>query len=151
MKHITVSAVLTAVLLAVALMTAAAVPVFADDYDKPIELPLILADEETKAPATQKPTAAPPTTAAPTAAPTTVTQTTAPTPSVLCGDINGDKIVNVKDATLVQRYLADLMEFDDRQQKAASVIGDKVTVDTVTEIQKFSVDLSTNPRIGTYI
>ena len=110
MKHISVSAVLTAVLLAVALMTAAAVPVFADDYDKPIELPLILADEETKAPATQKPTAAPPTTAAPTAAPTTVTQTTAPTPSVLCGDINGDKIVNVKDATLVQRYLADLME-----------------------------------------
>ena len=48
MKHISVSAVLTAVLLAVALMTAAAVPVFADDYDKPIELPLILADEETK-------------------------------------------------------------------------------------------------------
>ena len=56
-----------------------------------------------------------PTTVTTTTKPTTVTTTTKPTtattvtePTGILGDVNGDGIVNVKDATLIQKYAAEM-------------------------------------------
>jgi type I pullulanase len=73
-----------------------------------------------------------------TAEPTTVQPTTqAPTvPKYKIGDVNRDGDMSIKDATLIQKFLARLEELDEEQQQLADVNGDKnVTIKDATKIQ----------------
>ena len=90
-----------------------------------------------------KPTTAPvPTTTAP--VPTTtapVPTTTAPVPTttaphVVLGDVDGDGSLTVKDATYIQKYLAEFAEYSSISLKVADVDGDgRISVKDATEIQ----------------
>lgn len=59
----------------------------------------------------------------------------------LLGDVDLDGDVNVKDATLLQRYLADLVELNEIQMILANVEGTGITVTSVTWIQKYAAEL----------
>ena len=53
------------------------------------------------------------------------------------GDVNKDGVLNIKDATAIQKYLAKLMEFGDDQIALADINGDNdVNIKDVTHIQK---------------
>ena len=57
-------------------------------------------------------------------------------------DVNLDGKVSIDDATLIQKYMADLEELKDNQIKIADCNADgDITIDDVTLIQKFLVDL----------
>lgn len=63
---------------------------------------------------------------------------------VTIGDVNDDGLVNVKDATLIQKYIVDSVEFTERQIYAADIFATgKISVLNTTEIQKYSVGLVT--------
>lgn len=56
------------------------------------------------------------------------------------GDVNLDGTVNVSDATLLQKYIADIETLSDEQSKVSDVNGDgTISVYDVTEIQKIAV------------
>ena len=56
---------------------------------------------------------------------------------ILSGDVNNDGIVNVIDATEIQKYLAGIVEFNDFQMKVADYNGDStVSIIDATNIQK---------------
>ena len=96
-------------------------------------------------PTTAKPTEAPTTTPAPTPAPTTaVPETTAaPVPSFKTGDVNRDNNISIKDATLIQKYIARLETLDDEQKKLADVNGDNnVSIKDATKIQHIIAKLA---------
>lgn len=64
------------------------------------------------------------------------------TPSTLKGDVDGDGVVTVVDATLVQKYVVKLSTLTDSQIKIADVNGDgEISVADATEIQKIAVKL----------
>ncbi len=70
----------------------------------------------------------------------------------LVGDVNMDGKVNIKDATLVQKYAADLLELDEVPLKLADVNTDtRVNVKDATAIQKAIADIKTSFVIGDYI
>lgn len=58
------------------------------------------------------------------------------------GDVNGDKSIDVFDATLVQKYIVENAELTGEQKIIADVNNDN-TVDALdaTEIQKYSSDM----------
>lgn len=61
-----------------------------------------------------------------------------PSDKLARGDVNGDGIVNISDATEIQRYVARLISLSDKQLEAADVDGDgKVTINDATMIQKY--------------
>ncbi|MBQ3073977.1 MAG: hypothetical protein IJD19_04885 [Ruminococcus sp.] len=63
-------------------------------------------------------------------------------------DLNGK--VDVRDATLIQKAIADLATLDELQAGVANVIvADALNVKDATEIQKWIADLSDNELIGT--
>ena len=65
------------------------------------------------------------------------------------GDANEDDSVNVKDATLIQKYAASLLQLSDEQFSAADVNDDrKVNVKDATAIQKYSAGIETGFPIG---
>lgn len=90
----------------------------------------------TQAP-TEAPTQAP--TEAPTQAPTTQVQPTDPTTAeYLSGDVDLNNIVNIYDATYIQRYLVEIDKFSELQMLAGDVNGDDiVNIYDVTEIQRY--------------
>lgn len=58
------------------------------------------------------------------------------------GDVDCDKNITIKDATLIQKYLADLENFSYLQQRTSEVDGDdKITIKDATMIQKYVADL----------
>lgn len=58
------------------------------------------------------------------------------------GDVNGDSDVSIDDVTLIQKYIANMYDFDSEQLKIADVTGDgDVSIDDVTKIQKFIAGL----------
>lgn len=60
----------------------------------------------------------------------------------MIGDVNGDGKVTIDDATLVQKAIAELIELDDTQKKAADTNSDgKITIDDATMIQKYIAEL----------
>ena len=62
--------------------------------------------------------------------------------SYILGDVNGDGGVTIDDVTLIQKYLASMVELDSKQLKAADVTGNgDVSIDDVTKIQKFIAGL----------
>lgn len=60
------------------------------------------------------------------------------------GDVNLDGTVNIDDVTLIQKYIANMSEFDSEQLKAADVTGDNdISIDDVTAIQKYLAGMIT--------
>ena len=89
----------------------------------------------TSAPATQKPTSAP-ATQKPTSAPATQRPTYDPS-KLFLGDVDGDGLVTIFDATKTQRYLAGLSTIDDTHKPCADVDKDKIiTIFDATAIQR---------------
>lgn len=57
---------------------------------------------------------------------------------LLTGDVNGDKIVNISDATLIQKHIAQLVKLEGDLLAAADANGDGlVTIDDATAVQKY--------------
>ncbi len=62
--------------------------------------------------------------------------------SVVYGDVNGDGYVSIDDATLVQKYIADIIDFTDDQVAAADTDHDgDISISDVTRIQKYVADI----------
>lgn len=63
-------------------------------------------------------------------------------PEYTLGDVNADGKINIDDATLIQKYIAESEEFTDVQFLAADTTKDgKITVDDVTMVQKYAANL----------
>lgn len=79
-------------------------------------------------------------------------ETTAPTEPVaigILGDSNSDGKVNVKDATQIQKSVADLITLDETQTILSDVDSNtKVNVKDATAIQKFVAGMETGFKIG---
>lgn len=72
-------------------------------------------------------------------------------PSVLCGDVDGNGVVNVKDATAIQKFIADI-PVSAFNESAADVDGNAaISVKDATAIQKWIAALLPNSNIGKYI
>lgn len=60
----------------------------------------------------------------------------------LIGDVNGDGNIDITDATIVQKYAAEMVEFTDMQKKAADTNHDgNVDVTDATLIQKYVAEM----------
>ena len=58
------------------------------------------------------------------------------------GDVNQDGQVTIEDATLLQKFIAELVTFNEDQKRAADTNGDgQIRIDDVTEIQKYVAEL----------
>ena len=65
-----------------------------------------------------------------------------PKEEIVIGDVNGDGKIDINDATLIQKYLADLEKLTDEQKAAADVNGDgKIDINDATLIQKYVAEL----------
>lgn len=66
------------------------------------------------------------------------------------GDANCDGVVNVKDATAIQKHLADIIKLSDTGLILCNFINKEtpLTVRNATEIQKFCADIRTFEKIG---
>ena len=84
--------------------------------------------------------------------PTTPDETEPSEPLVdkgILGDVNGDGKVNIKDATMIQKFAAKLMELTDAEFIRADVNADaKVNIKDATAIQKFVAKMETGLAIG---
>lgn len=70
----------------------------------------------------------------------------------LYGDVDESSVVDIKDATLIQKYLAGMVEFSEIQQEAANVVTDrKVNIKDATAIQKWLAGLDVFAIISTPI
>lgn len=68
--------------------------------------------------------------------------------TVLMGDTDFSGKVNIKDATLIQKYIAKIVEFDGKTEFAANVISkDKLNVKDATAIQKFVAKIDVDAEI----
>ena len=64
-------------------------------------------------------------------------------PEYPLGDVNSDMIVNIDDATQIQKYLVELISLDETQIKNADIDSDGiVSVRDATEIQKYLIGIS---------
>ncbi len=62
--------------------------------------------------------------------------------SIRHGDVDDDKLITMTDVVYLQRYIAKLIRFDDKQQKCADVNHDgEITMLDVTTMQKFIAKL----------
>ncbi len=63
----------------------------------------------------------------------------------LLGDVNGDGEVTIDDATAIQKYVADMTEFDDARFSAADVNNDgDLTIDDAILVQKYVAEMITS-------
>ncbi len=70
----------------------------------------------------------------------------------LLGDANLDSKINIKDATVIQKYAANIVEFSEEQcVRADSNEDSKVNVKDATAIQKFLAGIDVPYRIGEYL
>ena len=68
---------------------------------------------------------------------------------IILGDADGDKKVKIADATVIQRFLADMDTLDADCRKAADVNGDNIiNIADATLIQKYLADMKTGYNIG---
>lgn len=101
---------------------------------------------------TTEPTTAPVPTTEPTTAPITTEPTTVPPVSVILGDSNGDNLVTVADATLIQKVAAGFETLTDKYVKAADVDSNgTINIKDATLIQKYIVGINTGYNIGSAI
>ena len=65
----------------------------------------------------------------------------------IIGDVNGDGVISIADATTLQKYLANIVDFDDEQLAVADTNGDgSVSIADATQIQKYLAQLI--PSLG---
>lgn len=79
---------------------------------------------------------------------------TTPTPSnaIMLGDVDSNTLVNIKDATLVQKAIAGLVVFDETEKFGADVDMDgDVTIKDATLLQKYVAEVIGNTLIGTMV
>ena len=63
------------------------------------------------------------------------------------GDVNGDGVISIADATTLQKYLANIVDFNDEQLAVADTNGDgSVSIADATQIQKYLAQLI--PSLG---
>lgn len=63
-------------------------------------------------------------------------------PPLAVGDVNADDVVDIRDVTMVQRYLAGILTLDSRQLAAADFVGDgQVDISDATFIQRYIAHL----------
>lgn len=63
------------------------------------------------------------------------------------GDVNGDGVISIADATTLQKYLANIVDFDDEQFAVADTNGDgSVSIADATQIQKYLANII--PSLG---
>ena len=90
-----------------------------------------------------------PTTVKPTTEPTTAEPTEPPTTTVTIGDVTLDGVIDVRDATAIQRHAAVIEELSALGQAAADCSGDGfISITDATEIQKYIARLSANDSIS---
>ena len=66
----------------------------------------------------------------------------ATSPDIVIGDVDGDGTVNINDATMVQKYVAELVTLTPEQLIAADTNGDgEININDATQIQKFIAEL----------
>ena len=71
---------------------------------------------------------------------------------VLLGDVDGDGVVTITDATVIQRYLLSMGNLSDKQIKAADVDSDgEVTIIDVTLIQRYLAGVKVKFPINEYV
>ena len=59
-------------------------------------------------------------------------------PFILVGDVDGDGRVTSKDAVMIQKYLAGIIDLDDMQKSVADTNGDgKINIFDATRVQKY--------------
>lgn len=72
--------------------------------------------------------------------------------TITYGDVTGDTAVNVKDATLIQKFAAKFFKLNDTETLCADVNTDeKVNIKDATAIQKYVAKIETDLPIGEYI
>lgn len=90
-----------------------------------------------------------------TTAPPATTQpatTAPPSGKVLIGDADDNGVISVADASTIQKYLADLVVFSDRQIIAGDCDGDgTVGIKDATLIQRYCAEYSNTGNIGQYV
>ena len=88
-----------------------------------------------------------------TAATDVTTQPTEPADSKgILGDVNGDGKVNIKDATMIQKAVAKIIDFTDAEKLRADVNADgKNNIKDATVIQKFVAKIETGYPVGSKI
>ncbi len=63
----------------------------------------------------------------------------------ISGDVNGDGVISVADAIFLQKYLADIVDFDNEQLAAADTNGDgSVSIADAIQIQKYLANIVTS-------
>ncbi|WP_405342368.1 dockerin type I repeat-containing protein, partial [Ruminococcus sp.] len=71
---------------------------------------------------------------------------------VLLGDVDGDGVVTITDATVIQRYLLSMGNLSDKQIKAADVDSDgEITIIDVTLIQRYLAGVKVKFPINEYV
>ena len=66
---------------------------------------------------------------------------------LLTGDVNGDGVISIADATTLQKYLANIVDFNDEQLATADTNGDgSVSIADATQIQRYLAQLI--PSLG---
>lgn len=99
----------------------------------------------TTQPTTAEPTTEPTTTEEPTTAPVVVTK-------VLIGDADLNDVVTISDATLIQKYITDMVSFTDIQIIAGDCdLDDRVGIKDATLIQKYIVGFDDTESVGEYV
>lgn len=64
------------------------------------------------------------------------------TKKAIIGEVNSDGVISIADATTLQKYLANIVDFNDEQLAVADTNGDgKISIIDATEIQKYLVGL----------
>lgn len=67
---------------------------------------------------------------------------------LILGDANSDGVVNIEDATLIQRYAAEEVTFNTRQTVASMITGDAINIEDATMIQKYAAEIPTGAAVG---
>ena len=84
--------------------------------------------------------------------PTTEPTTEAPKKDIILGDTDSDSDITIKDATKIQKVVAEIEAFTEDQAKAADVNADgKINVGDVLSIQRFLASIETGFKIGELI
>ena len=69
------------------------------------------------------------------------------TKKAIIGDVNNDGVISIADATTLQKYLANIVDFNDEQLAAADTNGDgSVSIADATQIQRYLAQLI--PSLG---
>lgn len=98
--------------------------------------------ETTAPPTTAEPTTQPETSAPATTVPPTTAPSTAPTGLGL-GDVNCDGLINIDDATMMQKHIADMVSLSEEQITYADIdLDGEITILDVTGLQKYLSEYS---------